>query len=1085
MIMHDAKIYLCRPDRTPICELNGKQIKSVSYERNLKDFNVLTLNVDKFIDIDGQLVKSNGYDLLHDHMILYLENLDYFQLQEPTPENDGQYEYKILEAYSDEKIFEDKDLVGLSFNKGTTDSMEMLADNNVDAMGFAKEYISFCNYNNHQLSLLHLVLEYTPGWTVGYVDNALASQKFSFEADGTNAYSFLNTTVSNVAKCIFDFDTIHKKVNVYYKDNIGMKTNIFISERNLIQTFRQAPQTDSLYNCLTVEGDDNLDIRAVNFGDREIYNLDYYLNTNYFDQSTIDKVHKWAKWRNDNRQNYINNGKKAAEYQEKIDEITYRVPNDGCNIAQYKTMDKDTLEKTLKMYQQMMTTIQASVDTRSDWEKWDNPNDFQNRVYQPYRNIRGEVDHDKYLQLLKEDNSGYYTYLELKDYIIPNIQIAIYNYQVPSDKQKDYNEAFETNWDLYGIKELEGKRDEYNKQILVQLAKYQKDWNAMSDSEKQQTGMKDEAAYNVFHKEYVKYKNYLGNEYTKGALLYKLKELKGQVDSLTKQQDSCQNVMNDLAKKARMNHSQFGLTNKEYEAIQNVIRMGSYTNSNILTTSLDSAISAYDRKEELYQDGLDRIVQTSSPQYQIITALDNLLALDEYADIDNKQGWQNNFDVGNFIIVGLNDEYAVQLRLFTFSYNPCTKATDINVTYTNMINHLTGVDDFTYLFDDTVADLKNSIAAGTGNAKDSVEYMTNMLQRMTSSQLFKNAVSGTISNLSFINAIGDYLDCKTINVGQITGDDAQFKTLFSKYINSEYITANSADLQTLKTSVANIRSALVGTSSTETGMFINLNASNAKIDQAWIANLVAERLTVADLVAGDITLSDKMRILSENGNLVFSGNTLQFLNSKNEVGIQIGYGKGENPSLIIKDEKGATILTSQGITKDAIADGLIVNDMLGKGSISKDKLNFPIIEPNKQGGIDITQIYDGEGGLWGIDYNNYKESVNSSLDEIDSKMDEIGYNIILTSSTGARLGSDGTSTISITLTKNGTDVTDNWTEEHFDWCRKSSDTDGDIYWNEQHSGTKSVTINRKDIMYGATFGCSFVVDGETLATTLR
>ena len=32
---------------------------------------------------------------------------------------------------------------------------------------------------------------------------------------------------------------------------------------------------------------------------------------------------------------------------------------------------------------------------------------------------------------------------------------------------------------------------------------------------------------------------------------------------------------------------------------------------------------------------------------------------------------------------------------------------------------------------------------------------------------------------------------------------------------------------------------------------------------------------------------------------------------------------------------------------------------------------------------------------------------------------------------------------------------------------------------------KSVVVNRQDIMNGATFGCSFVVDGETLATTLN
>ena len=550
--------------------------------------------------------------------------------------------------------------------------------------------------------------------------------------------------------------------------------------------------------------------------------------------------------------------------------------------------------------------------------------------------------------------------------------------------------------------------------------------------------------------------------------------------------------MTDMNTHSELNDPQFGLTDKEYTAVMNIVRMGDYTNNNIFTTSLDDAITSYEHCEELYQDGLKRISETSQPQYQIETSLDNILSLNEYADVnsDNKQGWHNQFTVGNFIRVGVRDDYAVKLRLLTIAYNPCTKSSEISVTYTNMITSLTGRDDFSYLFDDTAASQKNSISVGTGDSKDSVEYMTNMLQRMTNSSLFGNAVNNSVQNVlsdqGTINKLfGDYLNYKVINVGNITGNKAEFNELFSKYINSEYIAANSVDIKKLNTDVANINSAIIGTSSTETGIVFNLSSANAKFDSAWIINGIAGKMAIGDLAAGDITISDTMRILSENGNFIMNGSAMQFLDTEGNVGIQIGYDTNKNPSIIIKDDKGATIMTSQGITKDAIADGLIVNNMLGDKSVSKDKLNFPIVEANAQGGVDITQIYDGKGGLWGVEYTTFKESVNSTLDDFDSQMNEMGYNIILTSSTGARLGVDGTSTLSITLTKNGTDVTSEWSENHFEWCRKSSDLDGDTYWNEQHSGMKSVVVNRQDIMNGATFGCSFVVDGETLATTLN
>lgn len=1044
MIKHNAKIYLCRPDRTVICALNGIQIKSVEYEQQLKDFNHLTFNVDRYIDVDGEYVESAGYEKLKDHMTIYLEGLDYFQLQEPSLQNDnGRYEYKACEAYSDEKTFEDKDMKGLSFNKGTKDSMEMLATNNVDDMGYAKEYITFCNDRNHELSLMHLVLDRVPGWSVGYIDPAIKNEKYSFEADNTNAYAFLNTTVANVVKCVFYFDTINRTVSAYAKENIGKDTNIFIGWRNALNMLKMTPQADTMYNALTIQGDEELDITRVNYGRSQIYNLDYYLTTNYFPQETIDKVKIWQKWQIDNHAKYIENGKKSAEYQAKIDEINYRVPNDGIQIAQYKTMDQETLEKTLKMYEQMLTTIQVSIDTRDDHEKdssgnytkWDKPDDIQNRVYKPWTTPSGEVDHEKYLALLKESNKGYYTYQELRDYIIPNIKVAIQNLHLSDDKKIDYNDEFESNWDLYGIKELEGKRDEYKKQIMDILAAYQKEWKDLTDEEISKAGVKDEKTYNVFHKNFIKYKNWLGDENTEGSLLYKLKELNAQVDELETKKKPYDDVMTDMNTHSELNDPQFGLTDKEYTAVMNIVRMGDYTNNNIFTTSLDDAITSYEHCEELYQDGLKRISETSQPQYQIETSLDNILSLNEYADVDsgNKQGWHNQFTVGNFIRVGVRDDYAVKLRLLTIAYNPCTKSSEISVTYTNMITSLTGRDDFSYLFDDTAASQKNSISVGTGDSKDSVEYMTNMLQRMTNSSLFGNAVNNSVQNVlsdqGTINKLfGDYLSYKVINVGNITGDKAEFNELFSKYINSEYIAANSADIKKLNTDVANINSAIIGTSSTETGIVFNLSSANAKFDSAWIINGIAGKMTIGDLAAGDITISDTMRILSENGNFIMNGSAMQFLDTEGNVGIQIGYDTNKNPSIIIKDDKGATIMTSQGITKDAIADGLIVNNMLGDKSVSKDKLNFPIVEANAQGGVDITQIYDGKGGLWGAEYTKTMTSINSSLNQLTEDIANLNTAIDSVSLTGQQVFTEtdtGISPTSIILTatvNNGAEI---------------------------------------------------------------
>ena len=98
--------------------------------------------------------------------------------------------------------------------------------------------------------------------------------------------------------------------------------------------------------------------------------------------------------------------------------------------------------------------------------------------------------------------------------------------------------------------------------------------------------------------------------------------------------------------------------------------------------------------------------------------------------------------------------------------------------------------------------------------------------------------------------------------------------------------------------------------------------------------------------------------------------------------IQLGYDTSGTPSFIIRNEENAIIMTADGITQDAIADELIINDMIQDGTIGKDKLGFDIIEPNEYGGIDITSIYDGSGNLWGAQYTSFKNSVESQLQNI-------------------------------------------------------------------------------------------------------
>lgn len=301
------------------------------------------------------------------------------------------------------------------------------------------------------------------------------------------------------------------------------------------------------------------------------------------------------------------------------------------------------------------------------------------------------------------------------------------------------------------------------------------------------------------------------------------------------------------------------------------------------------------------------------------------------------------------------------------------------------------------------------------------------------------------------------------------------------------LTVTNGSFSALQADVANINQLLAGHAGIGTLQAINLTSDNVVIDSAVIRDMIAANMTVGDLAAGDITISNNMRIISENGNLVMNGSAMQIMGKIDNgdgtftdyVGIQIGYDTSGQPSIIVRDENGASILTSSGITSDAIADGLIINDMIHTGTISKDRLGFSIVEANAQGGIDITQVYDGSGNQWGVQYNTFKQDTQAALDEIEAqKM----YRVVIESDNGNIFKNGAVScTLSCRVYSWDDDITDDINAVNFTWTRKSNDSSADAVWNANHSGgQKSITLTPADVFGRSVFYCTVVLpDGTT------
>lgn len=254
----------------------------------------------------------------------------------------------------------------------------------------------------------------------------------------------------------------------------------------------------------------------------------------------------------------------------------------------------------------------------------------------------------------------------------------------------------------------------------------------------------------------------------------------------------------------------------------------------------------------------------------------------------------------------------------------------------------------------------------------------------------------TAGSAQINNIIADQIDASEINVSHIVGDSGEFKNFFVQHLNARdadirTLIANAITADTVAAKLGSFTQANVDTLFANNAFINSLLARttstiNSTVNTGYILNAIIGHLSVSDLTAGDIVLTNAMRIISENGNLVMNGNALQITgtdsNGQEYVGIQLGYDTNEIPSLILRNENGATVLTPEGITANAIADGLIINNMIHDSTIDKEKLNFSVIEANEYGGIDIHNIYNGDGGVFGDEWVSFTEETRTALDNL-------------------------------------------------------------------------------------------------------
>lgn len=219
--------------------------------------------------INGE--KTNEYDLLTGMRVIDVQGYGQFVLQNPKEVDDGVIKKKECIAYSLEYELTDKEI---NLEEGT-----------------------YCFWNPFapDSSILGIISQEVPSWTIGTVSTDLIGKYRTFSINGKSIYDWMRSDLQEKYECIFDFDTYNRKINVRsVKDIISTKA-VYLSTDNLIKEIEISENTDELITALDVYGADGVNIRSVNpMGTNRIYNLDAYMNSQYF---TDDMVTKWNLWK--------------------------------------------------------------------------------------------------------------------------------------------------------------------------------------------------------------------------------------------------------------------------------------------------------------------------------------------------------------------------------------------------------------------------------------------------------------------------------------------------------------------------------------------------------------------------------------------------------------------------------------------------------------------------------------------------------------------------------------------------------------------------------------------------------------------
>lgn len=878
------RMYLGRPGRKSIGSLIG--VETAKFHPQLRNIWEVEFEVDsKYTDDTGKIQENPIFSKINQYMEIDIETIGWFRINQHPQElldDNGRY-YKKFTAYGYETTLQDIDLNLFNINCGTDESIEMYEEN-LNALGLPIHNIQLWIEDASEdpksdkywkLGLLNILEHehlYKKGWKIGTVDVDISTKRGrQFEIDSKTVYAFLTQDVSKSYKCLFDFDRKNMTINAYSIEHIGKNIDVELALRNVINSIIIDSQNDDVYTSFRVSGSDSDQtiIEYINYGSDRLSNYDYFIETGMIPAKTADKYKIYEKWKEDNRENYANLSLKSMEISEKISGIQELEPVDEVEVKY------DNL--TLKELNTELTSARNVVSLLEEMHTQDG-------------------------NLQIENTSDYSMYISFKEVIIPKIEAEIKKRETGEEPTEEID--WETNWELYGINELNTKLVAYQRQVDALKEKgYDKPWSA-------DTGNFSKDFHDRQYELYTKYNGYID------AINKRLEYLNKEVDDLNQQKNDVSTKIKTLAAKAKITYEDWNLTDEEIALINMLTIETDYSDSTIEIQDNNTISEIIDLAHDLYKSAKKEIDIESRPQLSFSITLDNIFHMQQYMKESN------DISIGDFLPLELMNGYktkqriiGLEIELVDFNDN------DLTFEFSDSVKVNGQSSDYDFLLDNSGSSSKNSISKSSSDSISAINNFSSMAAQILMKYITGSGSNGLITSGMSDEDLRNLADALTgmievqVSIDQLAQEIGKIESLepntaFMRFLSTLYEVDNQDSFKTVKTLVTNIQKLLSGDASVKD--IIHLTNTNTELDLDFIIDKIAKHIKLDNL--NESTLSTgKFPIFSPEKALKIEGNFLTVTDSNEIIRVKIGFDTENGYICEFRDENGNLFMDGNGI----------------------------------------------------------------------------------------------------------------------------------------------------------------------------